>query len=214
MKKNRWWTLMLLVGLITTPRIHAKERPGLFFREDWKEIPAATPATQAHVANPDLIVMLYGAGAAGIKKSHHDQPADDPYYIWSGETTGNWAISLRHRKSLVDLRGQAKIRWRSKQSGFHELRLLLKLADGTWLVSDQCDGQSLDWRVREFNLADIHWRRLDITKIAEGEWIPSPDVSQVEEIGWTDLMAGGGSPASSRVDWIEVYGTAIPLPGK
>jgi hypothetical protein len=186
----------------------------LFFREDWKEIPAATPVTQAHVSNPDLILTLYGPGAAGIKKSHHDQPADDPYYIWSGETPANWAIGLQHRKALVDLRGQAKIRWRSKQSGFHELRVILKLADGTWLISDQSDGQSQDWRVREFILADIRWRRLDIKKVVEGDWVLSPDLSRVEEVGWTDLMAGGGSPASSRVDWIEVFGVPLPVPGK
>jgi hypothetical protein len=200
----------LLSALTSVALIQAQDRPGLFFREDWKEIPPATPVTQAHVSNPDLILTLYGPGAAGVKKSHHDQPADDPYYIWSGETPANWAIALRHRKALVDLRGLAKIRWRSRQSGFHELRLLLKLSNGIWLISDQTDGQSQDWRVREFNLADIRWRRLDITAIVEREWIPTPDLSQVEEIGWTDLMAGGGSPASSRVDWIEVYGAAQP----
>jgi hypothetical protein len=27
-------------------------RPSLFFREDWKEIAAATPVTQEHVAQP------------------------------------------------------------------------------------------------------------------------------------------------------------------
>ena len=36
----------------------AQYRPGLFFREDWKEIPAATPVTQAHVMNRDLILGL------------------------------------------------------------------------------------------------------------------------------------------------------------
>src|SRR5687768_7176139 len=93
-------------------------RPGLLFREDWRENPAATPVTQAHVANPDLIVTRHGPGEAKIKKSHHDQPADDPYYIWSGEADTNWALSLRHARSLVDLSGQSKIRWRAKQTGF------------------------------------------------------------------------------------------------
>ncbi len=214
MKIRKIQVVFLLAALAVTSTIWAQNRPSLFLREDWKEIPAATPVTQEHVSNPDLILTLYGPGAAGIKKSHHDKPADDPYYLWSGETPANWAIALRHRKFLADLRGQAKIRWRSKQSGFRELRLLLKLSSGMWLISDQSDDQSLDWRVREFNVADIHWRSLDITKIVEGEWVPSPDLSQVEEIGWTDLMAGGGSPASSRVDWIEVYASPLPLQGK
>ena len=45
--------------LLAAPLI-AQERPGLFFREDWKETPAETPVTQAHVANPNLILSLYG----------------------------------------------------------------------------------------------------------------------------------------------------------
>src|ERR1043165_9493418 len=92
----------------------AQERPGLLFREDWKETPAATPVTQEHVVNPDLIVTRYGPAEALIKKSHHDKPADDPFYIWSGDCDRAWAISLKHKTSAIDLTGQAKIRWRAK----------------------------------------------------------------------------------------------------
>jgi hypothetical protein len=181
----------------------------LFFREDWKEIPEQTPVTQAHVANPELVLSLHGPGKAGIKKSHHDKPADDPYYIWTGTCPANCALSLRHKSASVDLTGQAKIRWRTKQTGFRELRLILKLGDGTWLIGDQSDGPSQDWRVREFNVSDIRWRRLDIAKVTEGAWVDRPDLAKVSEIGWTDLMSGGGTPASSRVDWIEVYGKLV-----
>jgi hypothetical protein len=48
------------------------------------------------------------------------------------------------------------------------LHIILKLASGTWLVSDQADDATKDWREREFNFADIHWRRLDIEKVTEG----------------------------------------------
>jgi hypothetical protein len=189
-----------------------QERPSLLFREDWKETPAETPVSQAHVANADLIVTRHGPAEAQIKKSHHDQPADDPYYIWSGETGANWAISLRHTTSLLDLSGQARIRWRAKQTGFRQLRIILKLADGKWIVSDQFDDEASDWRIREFILADLRWRVLDIKKVAEEKWEPKPDLSRVLEVGWTDLMAGGGTPASSRVDWIEVYARVVPRP--
>jgi hypothetical protein len=172
-------------------------RPGLLFREDFKETPAATPATQDHVVNPDF------------KKSHHDQPADDPFYIWSGDTEANWAVSLRHARSLIDLSGQAKIRWRAKQTGFRQLRVILKLANGRWIVSDQFDDDSADWRVREFTVADLRWRSLNIAKVIEGKWEPAPDLTKVEEIGFTDLMSGGGTPASSRLDWIEVYARGV-----
>ena len=182
----------------------------MFFREDWKEIPAATPVTQEHVSHPDLLVTRHGPGEAGIKKSHHDRPADDPYYIWSGEAEGNWALSLRNQKSHLDLTGLAKIRWRSKQAGFRMLRIVLKTSGGQWLVSDQYDPASNDWRIREFNIGDIRWRRLDIKKIVEGEWVNAPDLSRIEEVGFTDLMPGGQSVACSRLDWIEVYGKSVP----
>jgi len=194
---------MLVVTLL------AQDRPGLFFREDWKETPPETPATQAHVANPELVLSVHGPGKAGIRKSHHDKPADDPYYVWMGECPANCALSLRHKSGWVDMTGFAKIRWRAKQTGFRELRPILKLADGTWLIANQSDGPSEDWRVREFNISDIRWRRLDIAKVTEGAWVDRPDLTKVSEIGWTDLMPGGGTPASSRVDWIEVYGRLV-----
>lgn len=201
--------IAVLLMLLSTLGL-AQERPGLFFREDFKETPPETPITQAHIANPDLILSLHGPGAAQIKKSHHDKPADDPYYVWSGQAVGNWAVSLRHKKAMVDLTGLAKIRWRSKQSGFREARIILKLADGTWLVSDQSDPASADWREREFNVADIRWRRLDIKNVIEGDWVTNPDLRRVDEVGWTDLMAGGGSAACTRIDWIEVWGRPVP----
>jgi hypothetical protein len=208
---SRCVPLILLTFLVSLAlESSAQERPGLFFREDWREIPAAKPVTQDHVNNPDLILTRHGPGEVGIKKSHHDRPTDDPYYIWSGEAEGNWAVSLRHKNSLVDLTGLAKIRWRTKQAGYRQLRILLKLAGGPWLVSDQSDGPSNDWRIREFNISDLRWRQLDIKKVIESPWESNPDLSRVEEVGWTDLMTGGGSEACSRLDWIEVYGKAIP----
>ena len=204
---------VLAAGLLWLAAAHlvvAQDRPGLFFREDFKETPAATPITQEHLANPDLILSLYGPGKANIKKSHHDKPLDDPYYVWSGECTANWAVSLKHKSALVDLTGHAKIRWRSEQWGFRHLRIILKLANGQWLVSDESDGPSTDWRIREFNISDIRWRKLNIDDVIEGAWVDKPDLSRVDEIGFTDLMRGGGSPASSRLDWIEVYGVKRP----
>ena len=199
--------LGILLSACTTSQ--AQYRPSLFFREDWKEIPAATPVTQEHVSNPDLVLGLYGPGCDSIKKSHHASPADDPYYIWSGLCLGNWAVTLKSRTSYADLREYAKIVWRSRQSGLRSLRIILKLADGTWLVSDQFDGQSKDWRIHEFNLADINWYVLDHRSVVEGLPVSNPDLSRVDEIGFTDLMRGGQSNACSRLDWIEVYGKAI-----
>ncbi len=184
-------------------------RPELFFREDWKEIPAEIPLSQKHVDNSELMVQLYGAGKDSLKKSNHEKPVDDPFYVWSGLCLENWLVSLKHNQHNVDLTGYAKIRWRSKQAGLRQLRIALKLADGTWLVSDQSDGPSNDWRIKEFNLQDIKWYRLDIDRVTEVGPADDPDLSNVEEIGFTDLMPGGKSASCSRLDWIEVDGKPV-----
>ncbi len=195
--------------LISFTYCSAQYRPSLFFREDWKETPAATPVTMEHVLNKNLILGLYGPGRDSIKKSNHEKPVDDPFYIWSGLCLGNWAVTLKHRSSYVDLTGYAKILWRSKQSGMRSLHIVLKLADGTWLVSTQGDSRSGDWRLTEFNIMDIEWYILNIKTVIETKPVIKPDLSKVDEIGFTDLMTGGGSDACSRLDWIEVYGKAV-----
>jgi peptidoglycan/xylan/chitin deacetylase (PgdA/CDA1 family) len=205
------WISAIAKGPATQTRVEgaAPSAPGLAFREDWNETPAATPVTQQHLSHQDLLLSVHGPGAALVKKSHHDQPADDPFYVWSGDTTAPWAVSLRHRGGSVDLSGQARVRWRAKQSGFHELRLIVQVDDKQWLVADQADGSSNDWRERAFSIADLTWRTLDITRIAEGRLVDKPNLSSVLAIGVTDLRAGGGTPASSRLDWIEVYGRVV-----
>ncbi|TFH27861.1 MAG: hypothetical protein E4H10_02415 [Bacteroidia bacterium] len=205
--------LFILVGILCLQSAglaqDAAYRPGLFFREDWKEIPAEIPLHQGHVNHPDLMVALYGPGKDSLKKSHNDAPADDPFYIWSGLCLGNWAVTLRQAELQVNLTGPSKIMWRSKQSGFRELHVLLKLQDGTWLVSRQGDGPSEDWRIKEFNVPDLEWYSFDIHTITEGKRVQNPDLSRVAEIGFTDLMPGGMSDACSRLDWIEVYGYLV-----
>ncbi len=141
---QRSWVLCFLLALHMLPGA-AQTRAGLAFREDWKESPPATPVTQDHVSHPDLLVSLHGPGGPLVKKSHHDTPLDDPYYVWSGDTVAPWAVPLRHRAGPIDLSGQARIRWRAKQSGFHELRLVLQLATTKeWLAADHADGPSSD----------------------------------------------------------------------
>lgn len=183
--------------------------PGIFFREDWKETPPATPVTQEHVAHQKLTVQLYGPGRAGVKKSHHDEPKDDPFYVWSGSCEGNWALTLRHADQNVDLSDGGRIRWGTKQTGFRQLHVIIKLADGTWLVSEQSDGETEGWHQNEFAVERLRWRGLDIEKVAERRPVAKPDLSSVEEVGFSDLMSGGGTPASSRVDWIEVAGRGV-----
>ncbi len=182
-------------------------RPELLFREDWAATPAQLPVDQSHVAHPDLQLHLHGPSRDLIKKSHHDQPADDPHYIWSGRcAVGNWAVSLERLTGAFDLTGQAKVRWRTKQSGFRTLRIMVRTAEGQWLVGHLGDDASRDWRIREFNMIDMQWRNLLIeTVVEEDPVLTDPDLSRITHIGFTDLMLGGNSRACSRLDWIEVY---------
>jgi hypothetical protein len=199
--------VLILSALVTIAQ--ETYRPGLFFREDWKETPPEIPLSQNHVNNPELLVQLYGTGKDSLKKSNHEKPVDDPFYVWSGLCLENWLVALKHKEYNVDLTGFAKIRWRSKQAGLRELRIALKLADGTWLVSDLSDGPSKDWRIKEFNIQEITWYKLDIDRVTEIGQVSNPDLSNVEEIGFTDLMPGGKSASCSRLDWIEVDGKPV-----
>jgi hypothetical protein len=202
--------LSLAIGLLLSSMQAAAPRAPLVAREDWRETPAAAPITQAHVAHADLELLMIGPGASGLKKSHHDQPADDPYYVWSGDAVGTWAVALRHRRVLLDLSRGGAIRWRSRQSGFRHLHPIVQLDDGQWLVADQSDGPSDSWRVAEFATADLTWRALNPATIVEGKPVSQPSLARIAAVGFTDLMRGGGTPASSRLDWIEIYGVAVP----
>lgn len=206
------WICVALATATVLAGGDTEDRAPLFFREDWTRTRAALPVTQAHVASADLVLGLHGPGGGRVKKSHHDQPADDPYYVWSGETDAPWAVSLTRRGVAVDL-GDGTIRWRSRQSGFRRLHVVLRLDEDTWIVSEQSDGESEQWRVQEFAVEDLQWRELDITTIVEGDSVERPDLSRVLAVGFTDLMRGGGTPASSRLDWIEVYGRRATVGG-
>jgi hypothetical protein len=201
------------------------ERPPRFFRESFKE-PAGDKTcpdcnakeqvflTPAFVENPDLELKQYGPGSTEVMINHHPVPKDDPTYLWTGMTTANWAITLRHKTSYVDLSNPvAKIRWRVLISGWHQLRPVLKLADGTFLVGDKTEGETLDWHENEIAIGDIHWRILDPATVflkPGAPWKDHPDLTKVDEVGFTDLNRGygHGSGGMSRIDWIEVYGVA------
>jgi hypothetical protein len=199
------------------------KNPALFFREDWKlakDVPNVNNAEepehtigQGDVANPNLEVRLYGdkVGPRIADQTYNDNLT----YAMTLLCTSNCAITLRDKSNDVDLTGVATIRWRTRISGFHYLHPILKLADGTWLIGDKAASLSTNWVESEIQLVDVRWRRLDIENVIEardGYWVDYPDLSRVEEIGFTDLMrgAGHGSGGGSRVDWIEVYGKPVP----
>lgn len=203
--------IFFLFPLISSISSAQDYRPDVLFREDFKETPAEIPVSQKHIANPDVIFSTYGPAQDSLKKSNHEKPVDDPFYMWSGLCLDSWAVTFKHKYYYADLSSFGKIQWRTKQAGFHNLRIILKLADGRWIISDLFDGPSKDWRITEFNISDINWWTLNIETIKEQNPIPIEeiDLSKVDEIGCTDLMRGGSSNACSRLDWIEVYAKPV-----
>jgi hypothetical protein len=206
------------------PAAPAPQPPPLFFRESWKERPAGSPTgdiplTPAFTANANLEMKLYGHAKEIVPSAEDERVASELNerltFVWSGITEGNWAVTLRDRNNYVDLSGLGRIQWRTRQRGFHTLRPVIKLADGTMLVGDYTEPTSSFWRRSEFFLVDVpRWRVLDAEQVVESRdavWRTNVDLSRIDEVGFTDLSRGGGhgQGGSSAVDWIEVYGKPV-----
>jgi hypothetical protein len=199
-------------------------RPSLAFREDWTDATPNIPADykdrdlDAHLQNKFLTMVRYGTGAKDVIYDRHLAPKDDPGYIWLGScAAGPCVITIKDKNDYLDMSNPlSKVVWRTKQGGFRQLRLVLKLVDGTFLVSDKFAGPSDDWNVSEIVMGDVHWRQLIIKdpRLYEDAWVPNPNLSKVDEIGFSDLMLGGPgfNSGTSRVDWIEVYANKVARP--
>jgi hypothetical protein len=190
-------------------------RPPVFFSEEWKQTPAGDehPVTQQSVANPSLELKLYGTSAKEIQLTGAAGNENNPIHVWTGMCTTPCALAFKHKASYADLTGLARIRWNTKTSGFHQIRPIVKLADGTWLVGDRTDGTTRDWLVSEFSLADVRWLRLDVERVVTtGNIVERPDLSKVDEIGFADLTPGSGhGPGGwSDVAQFEVFAKAVP----
>ena len=72
------------------------------------------------------------------------QDENNPVHLWTGLCATPCAVALRDRNNYGDLTGLARIRWVTKTSGFHLVRPIVKLADGTWLVGDHTDGSTIE----------------------------------------------------------------------
>ncbi|MFC1607779.1 hypothetical protein ACFL47_07390 [Candidatus Latescibacterota bacterium] len=202
----RFTALLIVIAfpVVVSAQEENLSSPPLYFREDWCETPAETPVTQDHVLNSGLELALHGSGKDMIKKSHHDQPLDDPFYIWSGQCEGTWAVSLAMSVLTVDLT-RGSVRWRTKNFD-RILRVVVGLADGTWLVSSRGTGETPGWHDFTIDLTGMTWKKLNIGSVTAGDTVDKPDLTRVRSVGFTDLDRGGQSLSCSRLDWIEVYG--------
>jgi hypothetical protein len=202
------------------PAAPAAVRPGersgsrtpLFFRETWKTVKSEHAATQDQVSNANLELKLYGPSANDVQAVGNADDPSNPPHVWTGLCTAPVAVALRDKDNYVDLTGLARVRWQTKVSGFHKVRPVVKLADGSWLVGDQADGSIVDWHDNEFSISEVHWMKIDINKVlTRGNFVEHPDLSKVDEIGFVDLLPGSGHGPGGWVDvaWFEVYGKPV-----
>ena len=195
---------LVLLGLGLALCDLASAADGLFFREDTRDTPPATPISQEHVANPDLTLWLYGPGRGDVKKSYHETTKNDPHYIWSGQCKGRWAVAFEKTGQAADLSAvDARIRLRTKNAR-RTVYVIAKTPDG-WLVSSEGAGPSNDWRMTVLTVKDLSWSQLDIDTVTRGKRVARASLKRISKIGFTDLEPGGASKACSRVDWIEVW---------
>jgi hypothetical protein len=181
----------------------------LFFKETWKDVSGNVAMKQDFVANPDLQLNLYGSGT----EDFHVTSEGNVPHIWTGLCASSCALTLSDKGRYVDLTGRAKIRWYTKTSGFHEIRPVVHLADGTWLIGDHADADTFDYHESEFYLAEVRWLKLDMPKVqTKGTLLEKVDLSKVDAVGFADLTPGSGHGTGgySDVAWIEVYGKPVP----
>ena len=189
-------------------------RPALFFKEEWKqnEKNDEHPVTQASIANPDLELKLYGPTGKEIQLTGRPNDENNPTHVWTGLCTSPCALAFRHKNQMADLTGLARLRWNTKMSGFHTVRPIVKLADGTWLIADRADGRITDWLVSEINFSDVRWLKLDIERVVTtGNFVDKADLGKVDEVGFVDLFpsSGHGPGGWSDVAQIEIYGKPV-----
>jgi hypothetical protein len=189
-------------------------RPPLFLREEWKQAPGAGEQAvgQVNVASPSLELKLYGSSGKEFQVAGAPGDENNPLHLWTGLCATVCSAALRDKNNYADLTGLAKIRWVTKVSGFHKVHPIVKLADGTWLAGDFADGSMVDWHESEFSLSEVRWLKFDADRgVTVGNFVEKPDLSKVDEIGFSDLMpaSGHGPGGWSDVAKIEVWAKSV-----
>ncbi len=195
-----------------TPGKQTPARPGLFFREVWKQNPngGEQKLTQANVDNADLELKVYGCGGPeGLLMTGFDNNDANPTHTWTGVCENASMFTLRHKTKLGDASpATARFRVNAKTSGFHKLRPVVKTSEGLWLIGNVEIGTNADFLVTEVNFGEVKWWRLNAAKVApSGNALPTVDLSSIDEFGFADLLAGSGHGPGGWGDvaQIEVY---------
>ena len=193
-----------------------RPRPPLLFRIEWQQPPysgalddAKRRLTPAALGDPQLELHSYGSDRDNITVWSHESRHD----LWNGLASSPVAVTVSERNSWVDLRGLARLRWMIRTNGLHEIHPVVKLADGTLLVGSQrfaTEGEYVEEEVDFGEQLNPHWFHLDPDKVTVGSEVLHPDLSRVDEVGFVDLMPGGGHGIAGHVNVsdMELYAQA------
>ncbi|HEY2384913.1 MAG TPA: hypothetical protein VGK48_27375 [Terriglobia bacterium] len=178
------------------------------------------PLGQNSITTPDVELHLYGDGKNIVVAVGRGAEFPRTFFGLCEKPCG---FTLRDRINTFDLRGRANIKFTTIVSGFHRVRPLIKLADGTLLIGDQAEGSVADYHQYEVSFSECRWLKLDPERgVTLGSWIENPDLSKVDEVGYFDVIPGSGAhteglavekqPAPPVGGWIAV--SAFELWGK
>jgi hypothetical protein len=204
-------------------RAAANPPPPLFFKETWQlnGAPHAIAAGENVLTNSSLELKLYGPSATAADPDKRVWISGPPSNIWTGMCTTPFAATLRDRSNYVDLTGLAKVRWITRASGFHTVRPVVRLADGSFYIGDHSEASTTTFLESEFAFAGLRWMKLDADRVVTvgrygpvGEasnWADPPDLSKVDEVGFADLMPGSGHGSGGYVNFasFEIYGKPV-----
>jgi hypothetical protein len=190
-------------------------RPPLLFSEPWKLPPHTGEQTDenmrftpAVVTNPRVEAKLYGLDAKVIRAAVHEERID----LWNGMTSSPTAVTLRDRKSYVNLTDAARLRWIVRTNAIHSLHPVVRLADGRLIVGDRGINTHGEFLSVEIAFSGMRWYGLDPAKVIVLTEVANPDLSKVDEVGLAMLSPGGGHGIAGSVNLSNVELFAYPVP--
>jgi len=190
-------------------------RPPLLFSEPWRLPPYTGEQTDenmrftpAVVTNPRIEVTLYGQDAKAIRAAVHEERID----LWNGMATSPVAITLRDRRTAVDLTDAARLRWIVRTNAIHLLHPVVKLADGRLLVGDRGITTHGEFLTVEIAFSGMRWYALDPMKVVVLTEVTNPDLRKVDEVGLAMLSPGGGHgiAGSANLSTVELFAHPVP----
>src|SRR4029077_8634470 len=134
-------TIILLSSGVETTYAQQPAVPELLFKFAIQN-ETRVPLSQRTITTPNVDLQLYGDGRNIIEAVG---PGPNTPRLFFGLCEKPCGFTLRDRDNYFDLTGRANMKFTTIVSGFHRVRPLIKLTDGTPPICDQDDGSVSDY---------------------------------------------------------------------